>query len=69
MPIEPSKLQQIIDSVEQYLMENKDKILAAYKDGKDCSDILNPLNAPPRTPFAADSPPSHIHGQPKCDLF
>jgi hypothetical protein len=65
MPIEKARLQQIIDSVERYLDENKDKVWAAYNAYKD--DCLDPLKEP-RQPFS-DSSPSNIHGQPKRDLF
>jgi hypothetical protein len=68
MSVDKSQLDRVIDSVERYLMENKDKMIDAYIKGKDCYDITNPLEAPNNAPFS-DGAPQRIHGQPRRDLF
>ena len=64
MPIEPSKLQQILDSVDRLLASNKEKLRTDFHNRD--RDITNPLDAPPQMPFS-DSPPGKIHGEGKQD--
>jgi hypothetical protein len=64
MPIEPSKLQQILDSVDRLLADNKEKLRTDFHNRD--RDITNPLDAPPQMPFS-DSPPGKIHGEGKQD--
>jgi hypothetical protein len=62
MPIEPSKLQQILDSVDRLLASNKEKLRTDFYN-RDCDD---PLHAPKQAPFS-DGAPQRIHGEGKKD--
>ena len=72
MPVDRSQLRRMIDSMERALtrMEEEQRLRfdAEDREMEENCGITNPLDAPPEAPFA-DSPPSHIHGQPRKDLF
>ena len=72
MPVDRSQLRRMIDSMEKALtiMEANQKVRhdAENREMEEDCDFTNPLDAPREAPFA-DSPPAHIHGQPKKDLF
>lgn len=67
MSIPQSQLDRIIDSVERML----DKVGKSYIDTGDCDleTFKQQLMPAKPAPFQADSPPSHIHGQGRRDLF
>jgi hypothetical protein len=74
MPIEKSRLDRIIDSVERYLSDHEKDIMAYYDEDRD-TDPIQFGNPPRKGPVAEppaeiqDSAPRRIHGSPRPDLF
>jgi hypothetical protein len=70
MPIDRSQLRRMIDSMERAMtrMECDQKARHDAEDREYEEQFTNPLDAPPCAPFS-DSPPAHIHGYPRKDLF
>ena len=76
VPLTKSRLQRINDCLdmmskrldeieEQRIREDAEDEIEALRGER----LENPLEAPPNAPFYSDSPPAHIHGAPKRDLF
>jgi hypothetical protein len=70
MRINQSKLDQLNAIMDAWLDQRKRDQLNGVEDDDDDEDddCINPLAAPPNAPFS-DSPPEHIHGEGKKDLF